>query len=215
MRGYIHQPVRAVHCHQNNVVHRDIKPENMLVNLSSSTRLEDGQLKLCDFGFARTIASKDLTDYVSTRWYRAPELLIGSTTYGKAVDQWAIGCIMASSSTGSRSSRESDIDQLYIIQKVIGCITSQQKNEARVLRAQVSGDRQPPGPGGRHGGKIDEDSSLMTKLLRMNPDDRLGSSASSTCTLPRWSQRTGVALRQDGERAALPVSGLARPQPSQ
>jgi cyclin-dependent kinase-like len=53
-----------------------------------------GKLKLCDFGFARQLPSSkdaDITDYVSTRWYRAPELLLGSTHYGKEVDLWAIG----------------------------------------------------------------------------------------------------------------------------
>ena len=66
------------------------KPENLLVS-------KHGALKLCDFGFARTLAGCDAkyTDYVSTRWYRSPELLVGDRTYGKAVDIWAIGCMFA------------------------------------------------------------------------------------------------------------------------
>ena len=60
------------------IIHRDIKPENILVSKS-------GIVKLCDFGFARTIAGPGeiYTDYVATRWYRAPELLVGDTKYGK------------------------------------------------------------------------------------------------------------------------------------
>jgi serine/threonine protein kinase len=61
----------------------------------------DQVLKLCDFGFARVLPvadsmghKEDLTEYVATRWYRAPELLLGCTTYGKAVDVWAVACIM-------------------------------------------------------------------------------------------------------------------------
>lgn len=52
-----------------------------------------GKLKLCDFGFARQLPGPEMsiTDYVSTRWYRSPELLLGSTHYGKEVDAWAIG----------------------------------------------------------------------------------------------------------------------------
>ena len=60
------------------IIHRDIKPENILVS-------REGVLKLCDFGFARTIAGPGevYTDYVATRWYRAPELLVGDPNYGK------------------------------------------------------------------------------------------------------------------------------------
>lgn len=60
------------------IIHRDIKPENVLVSNS-------GIVKLCDFGFARTLAptGEPLTDYVATRWYRAPELLVGDKNYSK------------------------------------------------------------------------------------------------------------------------------------
>lgn len=77
-------------CHRNNIVHRDIKPENILVN-------KEGHLKLCDFGFARSINphSNDLTEYVATRWYRPPELLLGIRDYGAPIDMWAVACIMA------------------------------------------------------------------------------------------------------------------------
>jgi cyclin-dependent kinase-like len=58
--------------HSKNIIHRDIKPENLLIS-------KKGTLKLCDFGFARkwTETNNNLTDYVATRWYRAPELLLG------------------------------------------------------------------------------------------------------------------------------------------
>src|SRR5437016_1152206 len=64
---------------------------------------KNGVLKICDFGFARTLMKAEnvhFTDYVSTRWYRAPELLVGDTSYGKAVDVWAIGCIFMELVTG-------------------------------------------------------------------------------------------------------------------
>ena len=63
------------------IIHRDIKPENILVSSS-------GIIKLCDFGFARTLAKPGeiYTDYVATRWYRAPELLVGDTNYGRRVN---------------------------------------------------------------------------------------------------------------------------------
>jgi len=59
-------------------------------------------LKLCDFGFARLLPQKggNLTDYVATRWYRAPELLLGLTDYGKGIDMWALGCILGELTDG-------------------------------------------------------------------------------------------------------------------
>jgi len=81
--------------HRCNVVHRDLKPGNILVDRNC-------RLKICDFGLARSCvksADKDsqqlLTMYVTTRWYRAPELLCFSSTYGSAVDMWSVGCIIA------------------------------------------------------------------------------------------------------------------------
>lgn len=70
-------------------MHRDLKPENLLIN-------DQGAVKLADFGLAREIRSRPpLTEYVSTRWYRAPELLIGSISYNSPVDIFAMGCILA------------------------------------------------------------------------------------------------------------------------
>lgn len=64
----------------SKVIHRDIKPENILIS-------QGDVVKLCDFGFARTVTSPveegTYTDYVATRWYRAPELLVGDTKYGR------------------------------------------------------------------------------------------------------------------------------------
>ena len=67
-------------------MHRDLKPENMLLS-------QEGVLKLCDFGFARHLGGPGTlySDYVATRWYRPPELLVGLTHYGLSVDVWALG----------------------------------------------------------------------------------------------------------------------------
>lgn len=79
--------------HSAGVVHRDLKPGNILVS-------RRGTLKICDFGLARPIGSRNeyatvaITNYVATRWYRAPELLLRTNDYGKPVDMWAIGCIV-------------------------------------------------------------------------------------------------------------------------
>ena len=69
--------------------HRDIKPENLLCNGAEN-------VKIADFGLAREIRSRPpYTDYVSTRWYRAPEVLLRSTNYSSPIDIWACGAIIA------------------------------------------------------------------------------------------------------------------------
>ncbi|KAG8139724.1 hypothetical protein E2320_002476, partial [Naja naja] len=117
VRKYLFQIIKGVgFCHSHNIIHRDIKPENILVSCS-------GIIKLCDFGFARTLAAPGevYTDYVATRWYRAPELLVGDIKYGKAVDIWAIGCLVTEMLTGEPLfPGDSDIDQLYHIMKSLG-----------------------------------------------------------------------------------------------
>ncbi|KAM9086643.1 cyclin-dependent kinase-like 2 isoform 3-T3 [Megaptera novaeangliae] len=113
---YLFQIINGIgFCHSHNIIHRDIKPENILVSQS-------GVVKLCDFGFARTLAAPGevYTDYVATRWYRAPELLVGDVKYGKAVDVWAIGCLVTEMLMGEPLfPGDSDIDQLYHIMKCL------------------------------------------------------------------------------------------------
>lgn len=107
------------YCHANNCIHRDVKPENLLLT-------KQQVLKLCDFGFARNInggmgGAEPYTDYVATRWYRAPELLVGDTQYGPAVDVWAIGCVLAELARGDALwPGKSDVDQLYLIRRTLG-----------------------------------------------------------------------------------------------
>ena len=79
------------HCHSRGVLHRDIKGSNLLID-------NNGILKLADFGLASFYdphQSQPLTSRVVTLWYRPPELLLGATYYGTAVDLWSTGCILA------------------------------------------------------------------------------------------------------------------------
>ncbi|XVF52245.1 hypothetical protein PTKIN_Ptkin05aG0003500 [Pterospermum kingtungense] len=100
--------------HQRGYFHRDLKPENLLVTKDT--------IKIADFGLAREISSRPpYTEYVSTRWYRAPEVLLQSNLYTSKVDMWAMGAIMAELFTlrplfpGS-----SEADEIYKICSVIG-----------------------------------------------------------------------------------------------
>ena len=90
VRTIIFQILQALaYMHRNGFFHRDLKPENILC---SSPEM----VKIADFGLAREIrSSPPYTDYVSTRWYRAPEVLLRSTNYSSPIDVWAVGCIMA------------------------------------------------------------------------------------------------------------------------
>jgi len=114
--------------HSVNFIHRDIKPENILISKA-------GVVKICDFGFARSLfrdsesANNKLvgsgrvqcTDYVATRWYRAPELLVGDLHYGQSVDIWAIGCLTAELSNSlPLFPGKSDLDQLHLIMTACG-----------------------------------------------------------------------------------------------
>ncbi|XP_020706973.2 cyclin-dependent kinase-like 1 [Athalia rosae] len=116
-RRHIFQVLRGLnYCHMNHIMHRDVKPENVLVS-------PNGIVKLCDFGFARMLSgpNESCTDYVATRWYRAPELLVGDSRYGKGVDVWAVGCLYAEAISGDPLfPGDSDIDQLYQIMKLLG-----------------------------------------------------------------------------------------------
>ena len=85
---FLYQLLRGLkYIHSSNILHRDLKPSNLLLNANCD-------LKICDFGLARTTSETDfMTEYVVTRWYRAPELLLNCSEYTAAIDIWSVGCI--------------------------------------------------------------------------------------------------------------------------
>ena len=87
----LYQMLRALYfLHSANIIHRDFKPSNVLIN-------EDCTVKLCDFGMSRGIKEENvlLTEYVVTRYYRAPEVMLSSHHYSKKIDVWSVGCAFA------------------------------------------------------------------------------------------------------------------------
>jgi len=118
IKTLLHQLLSAVHfLHDTKyIIHRDIKLSNLLYN-------NQGQLKLADFGLARSYHSKaELTKNVVTLWYRAPEILLGATTYTCAIDLWAIGCTFGELMIQKPIlPGDSEIDQVYKIFKLLGC----------------------------------------------------------------------------------------------
>ncbi|KAH6559122.1 hypothetical protein KP509_1Z026700 [Ceratopteris richardii] len=120
IRNWCHQILLALaYMHENGYFHRDLKPENLLVTRNV--------VKVADFGLAREVHSQSpFTDYVSTRWYRAPEVLLQANTYGAAIDMWAVGAIMAELFTLiPLFPGESEMDEIYKISSVIGPPTSE------------------------------------------------------------------------------------------
>ncbi|KAI8645798.1 kinase-like domain-containing protein [Parasitella parasitica] len=119
LKNMLHQILSAVsHIHSHQVFHRDMKPENLLLDYSTGRPI----IKLADFGLARELKSQPpYTEYVSTRWYRAPEVLLRSTEYSAPVDLWAVGTIFAELITlEPLFPGESEIDQIYRICEILG-----------------------------------------------------------------------------------------------
>eukprot|EP01062_Namystynia_karyoxenos_P018335 TRINITY_DN16825_c0_g2_i1.p1 TRINITY_DN16825_c0_g2~~TRINITY_DN16825_c0_g2_i1.p1 ORF type:complete len:394 (+),score=146.77 TRINITY_DN16825_c0_g2_i1:77-1183(+) len=112
---FIYQALRALkYIHSADILHRDLKPGNLLVNGNCD-------LLVCDFGLARGYDRRELTDYVVTRWYRAPELLLLSTRYTPAIDIWSIGCIFVELLNRKALFPGRDyINQLNLITDVLG-----------------------------------------------------------------------------------------------
>jgi serine/threonine protein kinase len=120
IKSFLYQSLSAInYLHKKRFIHRDIKLSNFLLN-------EQGDLKLADFGLARGCDEDDtpdakFTSTVATLWYRAPELLLGETRYGGAVDMWAAGCVFAELLRSKELfSGSSDLSQLHCIFSLLG-----------------------------------------------------------------------------------------------
>ncbi|OXU28438.1 hypothetical protein TSAR_008410 [Trichomalopsis sarcophagae] len=123
----VYQILRGLkYIHSAGIIHRDLKPSNIAVN-------EDCELKILDFGLARP-TENEMTGYVATRWYRAPEIMLNWMHYNQTVDIWSVGCIMAELLTGRTlfpgtdrilynrglQKAKTDIHQLNLIMEVLG-----------------------------------------------------------------------------------------------
>ncbi|KAJ5477243.1 Mitogen-activated protein kinase HOG1 [Penicillium diatomitis] len=116
---FFYQIMRALkYIHSAGVVHRDLKPSNILID-------NNCDLKICDFGLARTVDRK-MTGYVTTRFYRAPETMLTWQKYNVEIDMWSAGCILAEMIEGSPLfPGRNHTDQFLIIADLLGSIPSE------------------------------------------------------------------------------------------
>lgn len=120
---YVYQLARALaHIHGLGICHRDIKPQNLLLDPETHV------LKLCDFGSAKfLVKGEPNVSYICSRYYRAPELIFGSTSYTTSIDIWSEGCVAAELLLGHPLfPGDSGVDQLVEIIKVLGTPTREE-----------------------------------------------------------------------------------------
>lgn len=156
--------------HKHGFFHRDLKPENLLLN--------EDVIKIADFGLAREIRSRPpYTDYVSTRWYRAPEIMLKSTNYNSPVDIYALGCIMAELYMMSPLfSGGSEIDQLNKICSVLGTPNTSLWNDGVILAGKIHftfPQYQPINLSSIITNTSEQAISLISEMLRWDPSKRL------------------------------------------
>ena len=174
---FIYQTLRALKAlHSANVLHRDLKPSNLLLNSNCD-------LKICDFGLARSVASTDdnfgfMTEYVATRWYRAPEIMLTFQEYTTAIDVWSVGCILFEMLSSKPLFPGSDYhNQLKLIIDILGTPNLEDFNSIKSRRAQEyikmipKSDKIPFSkllPNANP-----QATDLLEKLLTFNPKNRI------------------------------------------
>ncbi|XP_075476495.1 putative serine/threonine-protein kinase At1g54610 isoform X1 [Primulina tabacum] len=178
VKCYTQQLLRGLdHCHSRGILHRDIKGSNLLID-------NNGILKIADFGLASFFdpqQSQPLTSRVVTLWYRPPELLLGATHYGTAVDLWSTGCILAELYAGKPiMPGRTEVEQLHKIFKLCGSPSEEYWRKSKLPHATIF---KPQQPYNRHVAETFKDFpapalALIEILLSIDPADR-GSTSSA------------------------------------
>lgn len=174
---FLYQTLRALKAlHLARVLHRDLKPLNLLLNSNCD-------LKVCDFGLARSAASSEdnfgfMTEYVATRWYRAPEIMLTFSEYTTAIDVWSTGCILAEMLCGRALFPGRDYhNQLWLIMEVLGTPSDEDYNAIKLRRAREYIRLLPHCkqiPFAELFGNVNPEAlDLLEQLLQFNPEKRI------------------------------------------
>mmetsp|Transcript_42543 Transcript_42543/g.127592 ORF Transcript_42543/g.127592 Transcript_42543/m.127592 type:complete len:371 (-) Transcript_42543:442-1554(-) len=221
IKAYIQMILQGLQaCHSKWVIHRDVKPNNFLV-------APDGSLKLADFGLSRLLLSPEhhrpYTNQVFARWYRAPELLYGSTCYGFAPDIWAAGCIFAELLLRRPwLPGDSDIDQLGRIFQALGTPTEETWPGVTKLPGFVEYQASAPPPLRSFFPKATDDAlDLLSRMVCLDPkrrataDEALAHRYFRTDPLPTApGSLPKPTAREDAPLQASSLPGIQISQPS-
>lgn len=169
IKRVIYQTLRGLdHLHAKGFFHRDLKPENLLVD-------SEKNIKIADFGLAREIRSMPpYTDYISTRWYRAPEILLKMPNYSHPVDIFALGCIMAELFLGRPMfDGKSEMDQLHKIFSVLGYPKKWPEGLALAAKLGIELEDRPPRPLKLLLPRASREAiNLLEKMFQLDPKKR-------------------------------------------
>ncbi|MBA0753884.1 hypothetical protein Gogos_000090, partial [Gossypium gossypioides] len=176
IQSFLFQLCKGVaHCHSHGVLHRDLKPQNLLLDK------EKGILKIADLGLGRafTVPLKSYTHEIVTLWYRAPEVLLGSTHYSTAVDMWSVGCIFAEMvRRQALFPGDSEFQQLLHIFRLLGTPTEKQWPGVTSLRDWHVYPRWEPQNLERAVPSLSpEGVDLLSKMLKYDPAERISAKA--------------------------------------
>uniref|UniRef100_A0A7S3EU05 Protein kinase domain-containing protein n=1 Tax=Haptolina ericina TaxID=156174 RepID=A0A7S3EU05_9EUKA len=211
IKVYMYQLLKSMdHMHRNGIFHRDIKPENILIT--------DDELKLADFGSCRGIYSKQpYTEYISTRWYRAPECLLTDGFYNYKMDMWGVGCVFFEVlSLYPLFPGTNELDQVTKIHQILGTPTPEVLAKLK-KHSNSHIDFNFPHKDAQQMSKLiphcsPECVDIIVKLLAYDPDDRL--SARQAVKHPYFKEQRAAEAKEKAQSAGEAEASSDAPPPT-